>query len=175
MVTDPGTREAAQVLAQQASQAAAAAVARIARRTGSELTPVPAAAAHPQAPADALRIARQLEHAARAEVRVHVRRAREAGLSWHEVGALLGFGDLPAGIGPTVAEMAFDYTTGPRTVHAWFPAPPVFRWDCLGCGQAIADHGPARGPGCDQDGHTDGCQRLAAEAADWEMERSALP
>jgi len=24
--------------------------------------------------------------------------------------------------------MGYDYTIGPRTVHAWFPAGPVFRW-----------------------------------------------
>lgn len=39
---DPGTREAAQVLAQEASRAAAAAVARIARHLGAGLTAGPA-------------------------------------------------------------------------------------------------------------------------------------
>jgi hypothetical protein len=131
MVTDlahTGSHEAAQVLSRAASQAAAAAVARIARQLGAGLAPVPGAAAHPRSPAEALRIARQLEHAARAEVRVHVRRAREDGQSWRCIGALLGFGAIATdGAGPTVAEMGFDYSAGPLTVYAWFPAAPVFR------------------------------------------------
>jgi hypothetical protein len=44
---------------------------------------------------------------------VHVRRAREDGLSWHEVGGVLGFGPLAADAGMSVAGFAFDYTVGP--------------------------------------------------------------
>ena len=42
--------------------------------------------------------------------------------------------------------------------------------NCPGCGGRIADHGPAKGPALDQDGHCGGCVRLAADAADWERE-----
>jgi hypothetical protein len=117
MVTDlahTGSREAAQVLSGAASQAAAAAAARIARQLGAESAPVPGVAAHPRSLAEALRIARQLEYAARAEVRVHVRRAREGGQSWRCIGALIGFGAIATGAaGPTVAGMGFDYSAGP--------------------------------------------------------------
>jgi len=147
----------------------------IAGAQGTKLVEVRDSGRPPRSPAEALRIARQLEHAARAEVRVHVRRAREDGQSWRCIGALLGFGAIATGgAGPTVAEMGFDYSAGPLTVHAWFPAAPVFRWDCPPCGQAIADRGPASGLRYDQDGHKDGCQRLADEMAEWDAERRAL-
>jgi len=59
-------------------------------------------------------------------------------------------------------------TTRPATGP--FPAPAVFRWDCPGCGGRIADHGPAKGPALDQDGHAAHCVRLPAEVADWDEE-----
>jgi hypothetical protein len=86
------------------------------------------------------------------------------------VGALLGFGPIAAEGPGTLAELGFDYAAGPRTIDPWFSAPPMFVWDCPGCGQRIADHGPAKGPVSDQDGHTGGCVRLAAEAANWEQQ-----
>ena len=137
---------AADPAARDAAAAAAAAIAR----------------ARPGSPADEVRFARQLELAARAQARASIRRAREAGLSWDAIGQLLGFGPIAGTAGsPSVGELAFDYAAGPRTVHAWFPAPPLFRWDCPACGQRIADHGPAAGPRHDEAGHRDGCQRLA--------------
>jgi hypothetical protein len=175
MVTNPagpGPRDAAEVLAEEASRAAAAAVARITRKVATEVTLVPGAAA----PDVGLRIARQLEHAARAEVRVHIRRAREDGQSWHAIGALLGFGAIAVDeASPTVAEMGYDYAIGPRTVHAWFPAPPVFRWDCPVCEQTITDRGPSSGPCYDESGHQPGCQRLAEEMAEWDAVRHGAP
>ena len=144
-----------------ARDAAAAAAAAIAR-------------ARPGSPADEVRFARQLELAARAQARASIRRAREAGQSWYVIGELLGFGPLAGTAGsPSVAELAFDYAHGPRVVHPWFPAPPVFRWDCPACGQRIADRGPAAGPRYDEPGHRDGCVRLAEEAAEWDARRSA--
>jgi hypothetical protein len=46
----------------------------------------------------------------------------------------------------------------------------MFMWDCPGCSGRIADHGPVKGPALDQDGHRDGCVRLAADVADWDQE-----
>jgi hypothetical protein len=153
------TPEAAARLAEQAQLAAREAVARVI------VGMAPGAS-----PAEVVRIARSVELAVHAEVVGHIRRAREAGESWAAVGELLGFGPI-AGEGPgTLAELGFDYAAGPRTIDPWFPEPPMFVWDCPGCGQRIADHGPAKGPVSDQDGHKDGCVRLAAEAADWEQE-----
>jgi len=149
---------AADPVAREAATVAAAAIAR----------------AGPGSPDDEVRFARQLELAARAQARVRIRRAREAGLSWGAIGQLLGFASITGRAGcPPVAELAFDYAAGPRTVHAWFPAPPLFRWDCPACGQPIADRGPTAGPRCDEPGHREGCTRLAEEAAEWDAHRAA--
>jgi hypothetical protein len=155
---EPGTRQAAQALAELAQHAAREAVARVVVGTA------PGASA-----AEAVRAARSVELAVHAEVLGHIRRAREAGDSWVTVGEMLGFGPIAAEGPGTLAELAFDYAAGPRTINAWFPAPPMFRWDCPGCGGRIADHGPAKGPIADQDGHKDGCVRLAAEASGWDQ------
>ncbi len=120
--------------------------------------------------AEAVRIARELEPDVHAELRARIRQAREAGESWAAVGALLSL-DLIAAQGPgTLAELAFDYATGAQTLLARYLDRPVFWWDCPACGQRIADHGPATGPVFDQDGHNDGCVRMAAEADEWEQE-----
>ena len=105
-----------------------------------------------------------------AEVLGHIRRAREAGDSWATVGEMLGFGPIAAEGPGTLAELgvrlrrrAADHqpvVSGAADVPVGLP----------GCGRRIADHGPAKGPVSDQDGHKDGCVRLAAEAADWEQE-----
>jgi hypothetical protein len=97
------------------AEATAAAVARIGRQLGAEVVPQGADPAQLLAPAAALRVARQVELAARAEVGVHIRRAREDGQTWHEIGGLLGFGPLAADTGASVAGYAFDYTVGPRS------------------------------------------------------------
>jgi hypothetical protein len=66
--------------------------------------------------------------------------------------------------------MAFAYAAGAHTLLAWYSDRPLFWWDCPACGQRITAHGPAHGPVSDQDGHTDGCARLTAEASEWEQE-----
>jgi hypothetical protein len=161
-VTDsapPGTSQAATRLADHAQRAARIAIAH---------TIVVAA---PEAsPAEAVRIARELELAVHAEVRARIRRAREAGESWAAVSALLSLGPIAAQGPGTLAEMAFDYAAGAVTLLAWYPDRPVFCWDCPACGQRITDHGPAAGPVADQDGHQSGCARLAIEASEWEQE-----
>lgn len=106
---DPGSREAAEDLAWQARSEVSSAASRLART----LAHCAAAGKLPSADV-AFRAARQLELAARSEAVTHIRRARESGMSWHEVGGLLGFGPLAAGDGASVADYAFEYTVGPR-------------------------------------------------------------
>src|SRR5258708_4893282 len=105
----------------------------------------PGLAAHPRMSGDALRISRQLEFA-RAEVRVHIRRAREAGQSWHAVGSLIGFGALASKEGVTVAEAAFDYAAGPRIFTGWWFDAPGFPWNCPERGRTVSDRGVCSGP-----------------------------
>jgi len=100
----------------------------------------------------------------------HIRRAREDGLSWHEIGGLLQFGPLAAASDMSVAQYAFDYCVGPQPEAPWFD-PPVFTWTCPACGQMIGDRGPALMPAADETGHADGCGRLAAAQAEWQAGR----
>ena len=72
---------------QDLPEAAAAAVARIARDLGAQVLPEGSDPAQLLAPAAALRIACQVELAARAQVGVYIRRSREDGLSRHEPSA----------------------------------------------------------------------------------------
>jgi hypothetical protein len=117
-----------------------------------------------------LRVARQVELAARREVGMHIRRAREDGLSWHEIGGLLGFGPLAAEADVSVASYAFDCTIGPRSTGPWYDS-PVFMWTCSACGELVRDRGPVLMPAADEKGHADGCGRLVAAMADWQAGR----
>ena len=147
------------------AEAAAAAVAQIAHQLGAEVLPDGSDPAQLLGPAAALRVARQVELAAHAEVGVHIRRAREDGLSWHEIGGLLQFGPPASASDMSVSQYAFDYCVGP-----WF-GPPVFTWTCPACGQMIRDRGPVLMPAADEKGHADGCGRLAAVQASWQAGR----
>jgi hypothetical protein len=150
MATDPETR-----------LALAAAVQRLASWTGAAMPPSSAAV---------VTIARRLELAAHAEVERAVRRVREEGQGWAVIASLLGLDALPCHIDDP-ARLAFDYCAG-------LPRPPEFDqprflWDCPACEQTIADHGPASSPARSQHGHADGCERLAADIAQWQHGQEA--
>jgi hypothetical protein len=155
---------------EELAEAAAAAVARIGRQLGAEVVPEGADPTQLLAPAAALRVARQVELAARHEVGVHIRRAREDGLSWHEIGGLLGFGPIAADVEVSVAGYAFDYTIGPQPAGPWYD-PPVFLWTCPVCGEPVRDRGPVLMPAADEQGHADGCGRLVVAMAEWQAGR----
>ena len=150
------------MIGQDLPEAASAAVAQIARDLGAQVLPDGSDPAQLLAPAAALRIARQ--------VGVHIRRSREDGLSWHEIGGLLDFGPLAAASSTSVAQYAFDYCVGPHPEAPWFD-PPVFTWTCPACGQIIRDRGPVLMPTADEKDHADGCGRLAGVQAEWHAGR----
>jgi hypothetical protein len=127
------TEEVLAMAGQDLAGAAAAALERIARELGAQVVPPGADPTQLLAPAAALRVARQVELAARAEVDRQIRRAREDGLSWHEIGALLDFAPLAAHSKTSVAQYAFDYTIGPHPAAPWYD-PPVFTWNCRRAG-----------------------------------------
>ena len=110
--------------------------------------------------------ARQVELAAHAEAGTHIRRARQDGLSWHEIGGLLDFGPLAAASDVSVSQDAFDYCAGPQDASPWYD-PPVFTWTSPECGQMIRDRGPALMSAAGEKGHADGCGRLATAQAEW--------
>src|SRR5205823_1259779 len=60
-------------------------------------------------PGAGIRIALALERAARAGVRVYIQRAREAGMSWAEVGEALGVAELARARGSSLAGAAWEY------------------------------------------------------------------
>jgi len=97
---------------------------------------------------------------------VFIARAREAGMSWHEVGGALGVAELAPARGTSVAEAAWEYAAG------WSAGlggqPGEFRWVCPDCGEVVSDRGPGgRSPAEDEQGHAEGCHRLAAAVTEW--------
>ena len=150
MPTDPETR-----------LALAAAVQRLANWTGAAMPPSPAAV---------VTIARRLELAAHAEVERAVRRVREEGQGWAVLASLLGLDALPCHVDDP-ARLAFDYCAGLARPPEFDR--PRFLWDCPACGHTVADHGPAGSPARSQQGHADGCERLAADIAEWQHGQEA--
>jgi hypothetical protein len=102
-----------------------------------------------------------LKHAARKLSLDYVRHAREDGHSWQDIGVALGFSEDPeAGI--SAAEAAYTYAAG--TTPAWHS----FVWVCPQCRATIIDRGPEAGHPVDcEEGHADGCSRLAAAVTVW--------
>jgi hypothetical protein len=141
--------------------ALAAAVQRLANWAGAAMPPSPAAV---------VTIARRLELAAYAEVERAVRRVREEGQGRAVIASLLGLDALPCHVDDP-ARLAFDYCAG-LALPPEFDQ-PRFLWDCPACGHTVADHGPATSPARSQQGHADGCERLAADVAEWQHGQEA--
>jgi hypothetical protein len=117
---------------------------------------------HYAEPAAGLRIARALEHAAVRVVRDYIRDARVAGLWWHEIGGALGLGPDAKERGQALGEAAFGYAAGGSSL-SWRAS---FGWTCPACGQSVTDRGPSEpNPQDCDDGHVDGCERLAVGVA----------
>jgi hypothetical protein len=134
-----------------------AAVTRQARYDGDQFptpTPTPLAGAWG---------AEHLARCASREVATHVRRARESGHSWHEVGETLG---IDPGPGRSVAETAYERFAG--SPSSWSLQGPSFGWRCPACDRVISDRGPYEShPDDNQPGHAKECSRFAAELAGW--------
>jgi hypothetical protein len=169
--SDPGADDAHRTLAQEAGTAVSAAVLRLAYMTDARIVqapPWPGASFTEEQPEPGagIRIALALERAARAGVRVYIQRAREAGMSWHEVGGALGVAELAQARGSSVAEAAWQYAA--RQSPYFSGQLGVFRWVCPDCGEVVSDRGPdGRSPAGDEQGHAEGCHRLAAAVAEW--------
>ena len=169
--SDPGADDAHPTLVQEAGTAVSAAVLRLAYMTGAQIVqapPWPGASFTEEQPEPGagIRIALALERAARAGMRVYIARAREAGMSWHEVGGALGVAELAQARGSSVAEAAWEYAAGrPAYLSGQLG---VFRWTCPDWGVVVSDRGPGeRSPVEDEQGHAEGCHRLAAAVAEW--------
>jgi hypothetical protein len=159
------------MLAQEAGAITSAAVLHLARMTGAQIVqraPWPGASfteAQPE-PGAGTRAALALERSARAGVRENIRRGREAGMTWEQVGAALGLAGIAAARRTELGRAAFEYAADQT---AFLPGEfRTFRWTCPDCSEVISDRGPSGGnPAEDEPGHAEGCQRLAATVAEW--------
>jgi hypothetical protein len=97
---------------------------------------------------------------------VFIARAREAGMSWHDVGDALGVAELARACGSSLGEAAWEYAAE-RSAHL-SGRPGEFRWVCPACGEVVSGRGPGgRSRAGDEQGHAEGCHRLAAAVAAW--------
>jgi hypothetical protein len=114
-------------------------------------------------PADGMRA---IELAARAGARDYIKRARQEGVSWHEIGDILGL-EAPEERASTIADAAFNYAAGPATSRCALAYDRSFPWTCPTCRGVVRDAGPCSGPADDEPGHRTDCKRLAADVAAW--------
>jgi hypothetical protein len=166
----------------QASAAAHRAITGLATSRGAEFTIRPAfpgsdITVRDFEPLTGARAARDIELATRKAARDYIRRAREAGHGWDQIGHALG---LAAGAdadqaGLTVAEAAYTYAAGNPHTDTALRYGRSFVWRCASCDQAISDHGLIAGPTDNEPGHTDNCGRLAAAVAEWDTSWEAEP
>jgi hypothetical protein len=158
-------RVQAELISREAWRAACSAIERIAALAGAQTVHDPGPGGLPLPRPDArtgIRAAARLELAARLQLRDYIRYARQDGLGWHEIGALLDLGAEAADRGLPLDEAAFRFAASQ-------PAGPgqaaTFTWTCRACGQCISDRGPGHHhPAGDEPGHATGCARLAAAA-----------
>jgi len=112
-------------------------------------------------PLPGIRAALKLRYAADRDIADCARYAREDGQTWDEIGDALGCKPDRGDWGESTGEAAF------RQLASDLGRGPSFAWTCS-CGQTIIDTGPANGhPEDREQGHGEGCTRLAAEIAAW--------
>jgi len=97
--------------------------------------------------------------------RERAERARADGITWEQIGEALGLNlgwDGPSG--PDLGVAAFEHFTGePGPRHQ-----ASFQFRCASCGGYITDRGPMQGhPEDNEQGHAEGCVRLAADIVAW--------
>jgi hypothetical protein len=91
--------------------------------------------------ADGMIAALALDHAARSAGREYARMAREDGMTWAEIGMLLGL-DVGTGDEATAAQTAFTYAAGLRAAA---DGPRMVAWQCPACRAVISDRGTSAG------------------------------
>lgn len=121
------------------------------------------------APAAGLTAALAVEEIARRQAYKFVLGLRAAGTSWREAADLL---NIPWSGDYSRPERAYELVLGPEDRTGYRER--NLYWHCggpLGCGEFITDRGPYNGrpSGC-EDGHAEGCRRLAAEVDAFERE-----
>jgi hypothetical protein len=119
-------------------------------------------------PMAALRVASAIGQALRRINAEHVRRAREDGHCWRDIGAALGL-EYARDDGLSVAEAAYDQVAGEPGFRA-----RSFVWVCPACRGTVMDRGPEAGrPEDCEEGHAPGCERLATAMDAWDAQWNA--
>lgn len=173
-----GNRKACAGLADAARQWTRRALLDIVRQSGGHIVTQPMFRDRPDLdmttsdaePMAGVRAARHLEHAALALARGYVRQAREDGRTWHEIGAALDLGVSAGHCGISLAEAAYDDAAGEPGSEYARRYGRTFAWTCPACLATVSDRGPCSGPADDEQGHADGCLRLADTITKWEAE-----
>jgi len=170
-----GRQEAISNAASDAYFAARSAVIRLAEADGAQIQERPvwpgaASTIHYAEPLAGIRAAQILERTAARVIGDYVRHAREAGIGWREIGEALGLAEHGERTGYDLAVAAYEHAAG--TPDLWNHV--SFSYTCPACAQAISDRGPYEShPEDNEQGHADGCARLAADVAAWQAERDA--
>jgi hypothetical protein len=119
-------------------------------------------------PMAALRITAAIGQALRRISSEHVRRAREDGHCWRDIGAALGL-EHARDDGLSIAEAAYDQVAGEPGFRA-----RSFVWVCPACCGTVIDRGPEAGrPEDCEEGHAPGCERLATAIDAWDAQWNA--
>jgi hypothetical protein len=72
-------------------------------------------------------------------VRDYVKAARQAGMSWHQIGAALNL-TANTGNGGTIADAAFDFAAGDPGSYYTRTYGRSFPWICPACRGVVSDH-----------------------------------
>ncbi|MFI7608882.1 hypothetical protein ACIBTV_27730 [Micromonospora sp. NPDC049366] len=113
-------------------------------------------------PITRLQAAVWLRAEARSRVGYEIQRARGAGASWQEIAVVLGLVDADRATPYDQAVAAFEEAMADGfSLHH-------FGFTCATCGASVRDYGPFEPHPIDrEEGHAEGCARMAAQLAEW--------
>ena len=111
-----------------------------------------------------------LHDAARHKIHDYLKRARQDGASWQQIGQALRLEHVAEERGADLGEAAFDYAAGADRGQPFDRL--WFAWTCPACRAQVIEYGPYGHPLDYQTGHADGCQRLAAALACYQAQRA---
>lgn len=178
-MSEPASRDQRDI-AERARRAADAEVLRLARDSGAQfrtrpIFPGSASTTSYAEPETGLAAARALELAAARKVRDYIRHAREEGIAWGRIGAVLNLSPDPESpAGYEAARASYDHAAGDATGRPAWSYDRSFTWTCPSCESTIRDRGPDAGrPEDAEPGHANGCSRLAAQSAAYDAEWEA--
>ena len=155
---------------QEGSRAIDNAILRMARAAGAEIRERPiwpgsAITGQYADPAKGIRFALMLRDSATQAIREHIKRGRQEGLTWHQVGEALNLAAVAEERGAPLGEVAFDYAADVEHARPW--STPSFPWTCPACGALVSDRGPFEShPEDNEPGHAEGCERMARLVAE---------